>query len=217
MFSNSPHPSSDRPITQADPGQRRDSTDSDVIHHLYFEDNDSFFPPSWLGKESEQRRPSNESTESKDSQDRERHAVHWAQNIFQPETECCGVWYVFRVRILGSLHVFLMPGLVYNIYTGSTPYSRRSPFSVDLGKGLCLHTAHEKTYIPYPLSPTISHQSKHILFSHAVSKLDRNSNRGLRCRSGLRYRSQVCMANPLPLPKWGTHDEAGGMWFAVTV
>ncbi|KAJ6012873.1 hypothetical protein N7499_012525 [Penicillium canescens] len=76
MFSNSPHPSSDRPITQADPGQHRDSTDSDVIHHLYFEDNDSFFPPSWLGKESERRRPSNESTESKDSQDRERNAVH---------------------------------------------------------------------------------------------------------------------------------------------
>jgi hypothetical protein len=74
MLSNSPHPSSDRPITQADPGQRRDSTDSDVIHHLYFEDNDSFFPPSWLGKESE-RKPSNESTASQDSQDSERN-VH---------------------------------------------------------------------------------------------------------------------------------------------
>jgi hypothetical protein len=32
-----------------DPDQRRNSTDSDVIHHLYFEDNDGFFPPSWIG------------------------------------------------------------------------------------------------------------------------------------------------------------------------
>lgn len=29
---------------------RRDYNDSDVIHHVYFEDNDSFFPPSWLGQ-----------------------------------------------------------------------------------------------------------------------------------------------------------------------
>lgn len=34
------------------------------IHHLYFEDNDSFFPPSWLGKEGGPRRPSTESTDS---------------------------------------------------------------------------------------------------------------------------------------------------------
>lgn len=33
------------------PDQRRDSTQSEIKHHLYFEDNDSFFPPTWLGKE----------------------------------------------------------------------------------------------------------------------------------------------------------------------
>ncbi|KAJ5542055.1 hypothetical protein N7535_004474 [Penicillium sp. DV-2018c] len=39
------------------PDQRRDSshsTDSDMMHYLYFEDNDGFFPPSWIGKESQQ-------------------------------------------------------------------------------------------------------------------------------------------------------------------
>ncbi|KAJ5179688.1 hypothetical protein N7492_002898 [Penicillium capsulatum] len=28
----------------------RDSTHSDIVHHLYFEDNDGFFPPRWLGQ-----------------------------------------------------------------------------------------------------------------------------------------------------------------------
>ncbi|KAJ5281396.1 hypothetical protein N7478_006768 [Penicillium angulare] len=46
-------------------GARRDSTDPEVIHHLYFEDNDSFFPPSWVGKEGE-RRPSTDSVTSQE-------------------------------------------------------------------------------------------------------------------------------------------------------
>lgn len=33
-----------------------------MIHHLYFDDNDSFFPPSYLGKEDSQRRSSNASS-----------------------------------------------------------------------------------------------------------------------------------------------------------
>jgi hypothetical protein len=59
-FSNTyPHPSpasgsTTGPSVHADPDQRRTSTDSDVIHYLYFEDNDGFFPPSWIGKESQQ-------------------------------------------------------------------------------------------------------------------------------------------------------------------
>ncbi|KAJ5150605.1 uncharacterized protein N7500_010794 [Penicillium coprophilum] len=47
-------------LTHEDPN-RRNSTDSDIIHYLYFEDNDGFFPPSWIGKELE-RRPSSEHT-----------------------------------------------------------------------------------------------------------------------------------------------------------
>jgi hypothetical protein len=35
--------------------QHRNSTDSNVIHYLYFEDNDGFFPPSWIGKDPSQR------------------------------------------------------------------------------------------------------------------------------------------------------------------
>ncbi|KAJ6179208.1 hypothetical protein N7519_009669 [Penicillium mononematosum] len=54
-----PHPSSTTEHPRQDPDQRRNSTDSDVIHHLYFEDNDGFFPPSWIGKDSQQR-PSTE-------------------------------------------------------------------------------------------------------------------------------------------------------------
>lgn len=50
-----PHPSSTTEHPHQDPDQRRNSTDSDVIHHLYFEDNDGFFPPSWIGKDSQQR------------------------------------------------------------------------------------------------------------------------------------------------------------------
>ncbi|KAJ5144066.1 uncharacterized protein N7515_002853 [Penicillium bovifimosum] len=49
--------SSAGPTAHTDPDQRRNSTlstDSDVIHFLYFEDNDGFFPPSWIGKQSQQ-------------------------------------------------------------------------------------------------------------------------------------------------------------------
>ncbi|KGO75119.1 hypothetical protein PITC_069890 [Penicillium italicum] len=51
-----PHPSSatEHPAHE-DLDQRRTSTDSDVIHHLYFEDNDGFFPPIWIGKDSQQK------------------------------------------------------------------------------------------------------------------------------------------------------------------
>lgn len=39
-----------------------------LVHHLYFDDNDSFFPPSWLGKEdASQRRFSKDSTASNDA------------------------------------------------------------------------------------------------------------------------------------------------------
>lgn len=43
-------------------------TDSDVIHHVYFEDNDSFFPPSWLGQTNDQskRKMSEDSAASED-------------------------------------------------------------------------------------------------------------------------------------------------------
>ncbi|KAJ5319478.1 uncharacterized protein N7506_012182 [Penicillium brevicompactum] len=50
------------PQSKGDPD--RHSTE---IHHLYFEDNDSFFPPSWLGKDGP-RRPSTESTDTDTSQ-----------------------------------------------------------------------------------------------------------------------------------------------------
>ena len=42
--------------------------DSDIIHHVYFEDNDSFFPPSWLGQhvDPSQRRGSDDSIVSDD-------------------------------------------------------------------------------------------------------------------------------------------------------
>lgn len=45
---------------------KRDLTKADEIHHLYFEDNDGFFPPAWLGKDTShsERRASNDSTTS---------------------------------------------------------------------------------------------------------------------------------------------------------
>jgi hypothetical protein len=45
---------------------KRDPTKADEIHRLYFEDNDGFFPPAWLGKDTNQseRRSSNDSTSS---------------------------------------------------------------------------------------------------------------------------------------------------------
>ena len=57
---------------------RRDSTDPDVVHHLYFEDNDSFFPPTWLGQEeSSQRRFSTDSTTSQQSKIEANHERTW--------------------------------------------------------------------------------------------------------------------------------------------
>ncbi|KAJ5556867.1 hypothetical protein N7494_000782 [Penicillium frequentans] len=48
---------------------RKSSTDA-VVHHLYFEDNDSFFPPTWLGKDDTSiRRSSNDSSASHESKD----------------------------------------------------------------------------------------------------------------------------------------------------
>lgn len=38
-------------VPQVYDDSRRDSANSDMVHHLYFEDNDSFFPPRWLGKD----------------------------------------------------------------------------------------------------------------------------------------------------------------------
>lgn len=50
---------------------KQDLTKADEIHHLYFEDNDSFFPPAWLGKDTNpsERRSSNDSTTSHDPKD----------------------------------------------------------------------------------------------------------------------------------------------------
>ncbi|KAJ5238637.1 hypothetical protein N7468_003256 [Penicillium chermesinum] len=45
---------------------KRQSFDAE-LHHLYFDDNESFFPPAWLGKDSVTRRSSNDSTTSKAS------------------------------------------------------------------------------------------------------------------------------------------------------
>ncbi|OOQ86652.1 hypothetical protein PEBR_20647 [Penicillium brasilianum] len=49
----------------------QDLTKADEIHHLYYEDNDSFFPPAWLGKDTNpsERRSSNDSTTSHDPKD----------------------------------------------------------------------------------------------------------------------------------------------------
>ncbi|KAJ5889774.1 hypothetical protein N7504_010584 [Penicillium tannophilum] len=48
---------------------RKSSTDA-VVHHLYFEDNDSFFPPTWLGKDDASiRRSSKDSSASHESKD----------------------------------------------------------------------------------------------------------------------------------------------------
>jgi len=45
--------------------------DEQLTHHLYFEDNDPFFPPTWLGKDIlPERRPSNESATSSGSKDK---------------------------------------------------------------------------------------------------------------------------------------------------
>ncbi|KAJ5745505.1 hypothetical protein N7520_010687 [Penicillium odoratum] len=49
---------------------RQNSTDA-VVHHLYFEDNDSFFPPTWLGKDTSQRRSSEDSSASHQSNEHE--------------------------------------------------------------------------------------------------------------------------------------------------
>ncbi|KAJ5095215.1 hypothetical protein N7532_007506 [Penicillium argentinense] len=40
-----------------------DINDSELIHHLYFEDNDSFFPPSWIGNDGDlsEHKPSTDS------------------------------------------------------------------------------------------------------------------------------------------------------------
>ncbi|KAJ5474756.1 hypothetical protein N7475_004322 [Penicillium sp. IBT 31633x] len=63
MSNCNPHPTpptvsvidstTNRVLHEADPDQRRDSTDSDLIHHFNFED-DGFFPPRWIGKDSQQ-------------------------------------------------------------------------------------------------------------------------------------------------------------------
>ena len=59
---------SDMPPNQTD---QRKYQDSDVIHHVYFEDNDSFFPPSWLGQYADpsQRRGSDDTIISSASDD----------------------------------------------------------------------------------------------------------------------------------------------------
>jgi hypothetical protein len=65
-----PRTSNAIPRSHTDPN--RDFTDDEeLVHHLYFEDNDPFFPPSWLGKDflPSERRPSNESTSSSGSKD----------------------------------------------------------------------------------------------------------------------------------------------------
>ncbi|KAJ5176404.1 uncharacterized protein N7482_002281 [Penicillium canariense] len=63
------HLSSTRPAEQDTVPQghyepKQDPVKADVVHHLYFEDNDSFFPPSWLGKDTapSERRSPNHST-----------------------------------------------------------------------------------------------------------------------------------------------------------
>ncbi|KAJ5683235.1 hypothetical protein N7462_006400 [Penicillium macrosclerotiorum] len=68
--------SSARLNSQEAPARNRGSSNtapakSDVTHYLYFEDNDSFFPPPWLGKEkaSAERRSSSDSTTSHGSKD----------------------------------------------------------------------------------------------------------------------------------------------------
>ncbi|KAJ5191134.1 uncharacterized protein N7498_010119 [Penicillium cinerascens] len=65
-----PHPHIAVPRSQADPN-RDFRDDEELVHHLYFEDNDPFFPPIWLGKDILQsdRRPSNESASSGGSKD----------------------------------------------------------------------------------------------------------------------------------------------------
>ncbi|KAJ5193678.1 hypothetical protein N7491_001009 [Penicillium cf. griseofulvum] len=69
MFSDThPHPiSAEHGHKERDQhrDQHRNSTDPDVIHYLYFEDNDGFFPPSWIGKDPDQR-SSSENTSGND-------------------------------------------------------------------------------------------------------------------------------------------------------
>ncbi|KAJ5812407.1 hypothetical protein N7474_008708 [Penicillium riverlandense] len=50
------------------PDQKRDSTQAEIKHHLYFEDNDSFFPPTWLGKDPPPRRESESSVSHESEQ-----------------------------------------------------------------------------------------------------------------------------------------------------
>lgn len=67
--SGSTHPSTHMAVPRSRSEPRRDSGHTDAIHHLYFEDNDPFFPPSWLGKDHlpSERRSSNDSEASHDS------------------------------------------------------------------------------------------------------------------------------------------------------
>ncbi|KAJ5635399.1 uncharacterized protein N7484_008712 [Penicillium longicatenatum] len=53
-----------------DPNNPRKSSTDAVVHHLYFEDNDSFFPPTWIGKDDASlRRSSKDSSTSHGSKD----------------------------------------------------------------------------------------------------------------------------------------------------
>ncbi|KAJ5882129.1 uncharacterized protein N7529_000801 [Penicillium soppii] len=65
-----PRPLSNISTKPQDDQDHQSPTESEV-HRLYFEDNGGFFPPSWMGKDKDTRRPSTESKESNDSQDRE--------------------------------------------------------------------------------------------------------------------------------------------------
>lgn len=58
-------------VTEGHEEPKHQLTKADEIHHLYFEDNDGFFPPTWLGKDmtSSERRSSNDSTASHDPKD----------------------------------------------------------------------------------------------------------------------------------------------------
>ncbi|EKV19500.1 hypothetical protein PDIG_02970 [Penicillium digitatum PHI26] len=63
------HPSSgNEHLAHEDLDQCRTFTHSDVIHYLYFEDNDGFFPPIWIGKDSQQR-PSTENSSNFEDRD----------------------------------------------------------------------------------------------------------------------------------------------------
>jgi hypothetical protein len=66
---SNPHLRSTQPtvhdeLSRGNDKPKQDFTKADEIHHLYYEDNDSFFPPAWLGKDPKpsERRSSNDST-----------------------------------------------------------------------------------------------------------------------------------------------------------